>query len=204
MTHEPTPSPDDLTTLHVRRMVDGDRASLEWLVTRFTPLLRAQADHHLRDFPEQRSEDLVSDTWLAALPKLAHLEPTGTRLTPPLVKFLSQTLLFLVKNQLRKAVRRSPRDVAVRVADQELPAETLGVVTRVVREEHADQVHRCIAELDRLDRDVVVLRGIEQRSNEVAGVLLGLPPGTVASRYSRALQKLRDRLPGVIFDELRD
>ena len=35
------------TTMHVRRAIDGDRTSLEWLVTRLSPYLRAQASYRL-------------------------------------------------------------------------------------------------------------------------------------------------------------
>lgn len=48
--------------------------------------------------------------------------------------------------------------------------------------------------LDRDDRLVIALRHIEQLSEAEVAVVLGCPVGTVKSRTSRALQRLRDRI----------
>ena len=63
----------DLTTFHVRKAVGGDDDSLGWVVTRFSPVLMAQADYRLG--AQLRAlydpEDLVADVWAVAIPKLA-------------------------------------------------------------------------------------------------------------------------------------
>ena len=197
--HEREP---ELTSMHVRQVADGDRESLAWVISRFSPLLFAQAQYHLQDFPTHDPDDLVNETWATALPKLVKMEPGRERFTPAVVKFLSTTLLFLVKNELRKTLRHAAKHDADDAVVDEIPADSRGVVTRVVATERESEVMRCIDELPPTDREVIVLRGIEQRTNEVAGLLLGLSPGAVATRYTRALTRLRARLPDSVFLEL--
>src|SRR5262245_6482251 len=92
---EHEPRGEDLTTLHLRAALRGDRAGLEWFVERFTPLLLAQASHRLG--PELRRltdpEDLVQDVWVRVLPRLAGLKPRDGRMTPVVLRFASSTLL---------------------------------------------------------------------------------------------------------------
>jgi RNA polymerase sigma-70 factor (sigma-E family) len=54
----------------------------------------------------------------------------------------------------------------------------------------ADAVHRALADLSSLSRQVVVLRYYAELSERQTAEVLGLPPGTVKSRLSRALKQL--------------
>jgi len=207
--HPPEPSfaPDALTSFHVRKARAGDDESLAWVVQRFTPLLIAQADYHLGS--KLRSvcdpEDLVNDTWMVALPRLSELPHRDGRFTPVMLKFLTTTLVYHVRNLVKKELRRGPRSApgaGEGDALDALPLERTGVVTEATRREARGRVVACIQELDAEDREIVVLRGIEQQPNHVVALLLEMNPRTVASRYHRALVKLRERLPGSVFDEL--
>ena len=71
-----------------------------------------------------------------------------------------------------------------------------------MRNEIVDAIQEGIAELPDEDREVLVMRGIEQSSNQTVAFALGILPNTVAVRYRRALQRLRKRVPGSLFDEL--
>ena len=204
-----TPS-DEMTTLHVRRAHDGDRGSVEWLVARFTPLLLAQARYRLGDRMAKvvDPEDVVSEIWMAALPKLSHLEPRAGRLTPVLLKFLSTTLLYRVNNLTHRAARHGGR---TRPMDgdshdpgpaADLAADVTNCVSRTIRGEDHDAVTAVLAELDPDDRHLIIMRGVEQVSNRIAAMLLGLEPNTAAVRYRRALEKVRRRLPTSILAEL--
>ena len=61
-----------------------------------------------------------------------------------------------------------------------------------------------LGELDAKDREVILLRGIEQLSLPAVAAQLGASEAAVAKRYQRAIAKLRARLPGSAFDELAD
>jgi RNA polymerase sigma factor (sigma-70 family) len=203
------PEGDALTSLHVRRAVAGTPASLEWVVERLSPLLLAHASYRLG--PALRAsvdpQDLVNETWLVALPRLGDLEPQQGRVTPVLLKFLTSTLLFQISNLVRKHVRRqrlgaAAPDLPTAPTPSELPAETCGVVTRAVQRELHGQVLACLEELSPQDREVILLRGVEQQDNQTVATLLGLEPPAVSMRYTRALRRLREKLPASIFDEL--
>ena len=76
------------------------------------------------------------------------------------------------------------------------------MITGAIRSERRGQVHAALASLEAGDREVVFLRGIEQASLRATAAVVGLTPEAVAQRYRRALQKLRTRFPGSVFDEL--
>lgn len=193
--------------MHVRRAVQGDAESLSWVVARLSPLLRAQAEFRLG--PGLRSqhdaEDMVHEAWLVALPQLGNLPLRDGRLTPVLLRFLSTTLLYKIQNLVRQRLRRGPAehlDVSVPASDLADPRS--GVISAAVRRERRDQVHESIAALAAIDREVLLLKGIEQQSNQTIALLLGIEPAAVAMRYQRALQRLRAALPRSVFDELDD
>lgn len=205
------PEGDALTSLHVRRAVGGASESLGWVVERLSPLLLALATYRLG--PSLRAtvdpQDLVNETWLVALPRLGDLQPQQGRITPVLLKFLTSTLLFQLSNLVRKHVRRQ-RLGAIATPDSgaatpsQLPAETCGVVTRAVQQELRGQVMACLDELSPQDREVILLRGVEQQDNQTVATLLGIEPPAVSMRYTRALRRLRERLPASVFEELAD
>jgi RNA polymerase sigma factor (sigma-70 family) len=83
-----------------------------------------------------------------------------------------------------------------------LPGDTTGVVSQVFLLEVRDKIRRCLEELTPAKRDVLVLRIMEQRTNQEIAEILGLEPNTVAVRYKRALEDLRTLLPTGVFDDL--
>lgn len=197
---------EDLTTLHLGAAVRGDQESLAWIVARFSPLLLAQAAHRLGGSLRRSvdPEDLVQDVWVRVLPRLAGLKPREGRMTPVVLRFASTTLLHRVNSLLQTHLRRlgAPGEEGGAQDLAELPADTTGAVARLARDERAQAVHRALEELSPEDRAVIVLRGIEQNPVEDVALLLGQRPNTVTVRYRRALQRLRDRVPDAVFDEL--
>jgi RNA polymerase sigma factor (sigma-70 family) len=176
------------------------------VIVRLTPLLVAQASYRLR--PPLRSLydplDLVNDAWLVALPRLGELTAREGRQTPTLLKFLATTLLYRINNLVRKHIRGDDGGGAPEGSDPlaQVSSDESGVVTAAVRREVRGAVLETIEELEPSDREVLLLRGIEQQPNQAVALLLNLPPQTVAKRYQRALERLRARLPGSVFEEL--
>ncbi len=206
-----TPVVLDMTSQHVRRAVDGDLSSLGWVVRRLTPLLIAQAGWRLGPMMRRYydPEDLVNDAWAVALPKLAGLPPRDGRYSPVLLRFLSTTLLNRVNNLVKKHLR-GDRPGVVPAGDGDsggdplnfLPADASGVVTAAIKREVRSTVLECIDELEPIDREIIMLRGIEQHSPQTVAELLGLTTDAVGMRYHRALKRLRERLPDSVFDDL--
>lgn len=85
----------------------------------------------------------------------------------------------------------------------ELPNETRGVVSIAVQRELRGRVLEEIESLAPEDREVLLLRGVEQQSNQTVAVLLQIEPAAASMRYQRALQRLRKAIPNSVFDEGR-
>jgi len=204
------PDPVNATSIHVRAAEAGDVESLDWVVRRFSPVLLAQAAYRLG--PKLRvhcePEDLVSEVWAIALPRLGDLSMREGRSTPVLMRFLATTLLYRVNDLVRRYVkgpagrRESHGGDPARDPLGGLAAPATDVVRRAVRDEAHRIVLSALEQLDPVDREVIVLRAIEQNSNKTAALLLGLSPSAASMRYRRALTRIRSRLPASVFDEI--
>lgn len=199
----------DQTSVHLKRAVHGDRDSVGWLVAHFHPLVMAQVRLRVGDRVRPEDvEDLANDVWVVALDRLADLEARDGRYAPVLVKFLGTTVLQSCNNYLRRRARRSardgqrpPGDPAAQLA--EVAIRTRGVVTVAAGREASRLIASCLENLDGDKREVLVLRVMEQRSNQEIAEILKIPPNTVAVRYRRALEALRSSLPKSLLDEFR-
>lgn len=199
------------TTVYARRARDGDSDALAWIVRRFSPVLLAQARYRIgrRLAAVADPEDLVNDVWLIVLRRLAEIPARGGRFTPVLMKFLSTTLLHRLQALLRKHIQGKPvrveADAGALGASTDLlaalPAMTRGVVTRVVAREQEAAVSDALQALGEVDREIIVLRGIEQNSTLAVAAQLGIEETAARVRYHRALKRLRAEMPRSIFAE---
>jgi RNA polymerase sigma-70 factor (ECF subfamily) len=196
----------------VRAACRGDPGSKEWVIEHFTPALLLQARYRLQDHLRRHfdPEDLVNDVWLVALPRLPGLAARDGRWTPVLVKFLSAILInrlrTIVRNHLRRAKLQGgdPANTAsTRKSDlfREVPEEISSIVSRISRREVHSRLHATIESLSPRDRELLVLRGIEQISNQQVADLLGESPNAICVAYHRALERLRAALPDSVFAE---
>lgn len=203
MTHGDAAS--DLTSLHARGAARGDAQSIGWLVERLSPLLLAQAEYRLGQRLRAHCDphDLVQDVWLRVLPHLGSLQPQGGRMAPVVLRYLGVTLLHRVRDLLEKFVLGKPA-VAGGVEDSAVApaADATGVLGAVLRAERARAVHEVLATLEARDREVLVLRAIEQRDNAEVAALLGIDRDAASMRFRRALDRLRAVLPADLADEL--
>jgi RNA polymerase sigma-70 factor (ECF subfamily) len=204
---------DDLTSVHLRSAVGGSADAVSWIVARFSPLLRANAEFRLG--PTLRRlydpEDIAAEVWCVALPRLGKLPERDGRLTPVLLRFLTTALRHVIGNLLQKHAGKARATVSLEpgsesgVATPEpVDTEVSGVVTRASRAERRDLVLCALDELSEDDRAIIVLRGIEQADLTDAAAQLGITPNAASVRYHRALARLRERLPGSVFEDLRN
>jgi RNA polymerase sigma factor (sigma-70 family) len=183
----------------------GDQQGLAWLIERWSPLLSAQAAYRLGPLLRRDSdaEDVVAEAWLVFLNRMGELTPQVCGNGPRLLAFLSQTVLNIINRNLAKSIRRrgtpSPDAARERFSGEE--ASVTGVVTQAARGESWAAVLSALAKLSPEDREIVILRGVEGRTNVQAALELGEDPSTVSHRYQRALTKLRNLLPRSVFDE---
>jgi RNA polymerase sigma-70 factor (ECF subfamily) len=199
---------DLVTSRHVDQALRGDRASLGWVVTRFTPLLKAQAAWRLGPALRKRysAEDIVAEAWLVVLRRLGDLVNDRGRSTPRLMAFLGTTVLNITNRRIDEHLRRtaSHPPPSAKDADDDLRdlADTVtGAVTNAVRNESAAAIDAALAQLADKDREIIILRIAEGLSNNEAALQLGEAPNTVSHRYQRALEKLRKALPESFFED---
>ena len=196
--------------MHVKGAARGDRDSLEWIVTRFSPLLKAQAAWRLGSRMRARidPEDVVASAWLVSLPRIGELLRDEGRPTRRLLAFLGATVLNIVNRRIDDAVRSARRMAAVPVAESaadpldELQGTVTGAVTKAARNELTAAFERSLDALEPKDREVILLRLVEDLSNDEAARALGEAPNTVSHRYRRALAKLREAMPPSFLDEI--
>jgi RNA polymerase sigma-70 factor (ECF subfamily) len=181
---------DDAAAVALARA--GDLDAYEVLVVRYTPaahraavLLGAGAD----------ADDVVQEALVKAYRQISRYRgESGFR----------PWLLAIVANETRNLHRSRRRrgGLVLRAAEHEeaepvAPDPAESVLTRERRQQLIDQLRS----LDPRDREVLVCRFLLDLSEAETAVTLGLPKGTVKSRTSRALTKLRDRL---LVGEVRD
>jgi len=196
-----------VTTMHVQRAVDGDEGSTAWLVERLNPLLLAQARWRLGPLARGVCDpfDLVQEAWLTVLPKLSTLTARDGRLTPVLLSYLSSVILNKVQNLLRREARRRVHHEPEATQPRgEVASPATGVVSAVVRRERGCQVQDALAELSEQDRQVILMRGIEQQGVAEVARYFEVSDKALSKRYGRALERLRAQLPDSVFAELHD
>lgn len=202
----------NLTSFHVGGAIKGDASSLEWVIAHFDPLVEAQIRMRVKGKMTNPEDvrDILSEVWLVTLGKMAELDPRDGRYTPVLMRFLATTAerkcMEYVRGQgRRRAVEGQPAHAA---ADSglpgmdHLPLHTRGVVTRIHHNEVRSILGRCLDRLPENQREVLILRLLEQRSNSEIAALLQVQPNTIAVRYRRALAELARILPSSIFEGL--
>lgn len=91
----------------------------------------------------------------------------------------------------RKGVSLDHRDAEEDGLFAVLASGEESVLSRLVREEHASLARRVVSRLGRGERAVLTLCVERGLTNDAAAKRLGIPPGTVRSRLSRARIKLR-------------
>lgn len=193
----------DLTSLHIARARSGDSQSREFLVDRFGPVLLAQANYRLRG--KLRSlcepEDLVQEVWVTVLPRLPDLNARDGRWTPVILRFLATTLVRKVNHLLRKRIAVA-HDNPVPSHAPGSAAQQPGVVSHACRREQWTTVCTAIEQLSADEQELLVLRGIEQLSNQEIARKLGIQDYEATRRYQRALARLRTSLPESVFAEM--
>lgn len=196
------------TSLQLRRALEGDKGSLEWIIIRLSPILVIEARERLGPYLSRLydAEDLVQDAWLTAMPRFSDLKEQGGRYVPVALRFLSQCIIYRVNNLLRKHLGQVDDTRASLVSLSESKAlladETTDVIQRMARSDAYREVLVALESLPDLERKLVLLRGVEQNSTAEIGMILQLKANTVAVKYRRVLEKLRRLVPRSVFDDM--
>jgi RNA polymerase sigma-70 factor (ECF subfamily) len=169
----------------VLRCQAGDGAAFEELVALYGPRLRYYVRKMLGH--AEVTEDVLQEVWLdvyRAMPRLAHVAAFPA--------WIYRIARDHTNNQLRKQ-HRAPQPLA---EEQDVADPTQDGRGEEFTAEDAQRVHAALDKLPPAQREVLVLRFLEEMTYEDIGRVVGCPPGTVRSRIHYAKRALRRLLEG--------
>ena len=166
----------------VARCRAGDQQAWAELVDRFSRYVYAIATQAFR-LPDADAEDVFQEVFARAF---QHLD--GLRDDAAVRPWLGQLTRRLCIDRLRASGRERP------ASDEEL--EPVGVDETLTLLEEALTVHEALAETPEHCREILDRFFARDESYRTIGDALDLPPGTIASRISRCLARLRELLEG--------
>jgi RNA polymerase sigma-70 factor (ECF subfamily) len=201
----------DTDTL-IRKARQGDRVAREQLLVRHRGRLRQMIAFRLDPRVAARVDpsDVVQEALTDASRKLSeYLKHRPIPYYPWLRQLALERLVKLhrrhIQAQKRSVTREEdwlpplPDESAVELADR-LGAAGVGAhaggtpVGRLLREELRRRVRTILEQLGPRDREVLVLRHLEQMSPREMSAVLGISEGAVRVRHLRALQRFRQLL----------
>ncbi len=168
----------------VARARSGDRAAFGELVDRHARAARRVAA--VISNSTQEADDIVQDAMVKAYRSVGTYRGTGSPRS-----WLLRIVANEAKNHVRSRVRRRRRDD--RQASLELRVDDAPDDRVLERFEH-ERLAVALAGLGAADRAVLGCRFVAGLSERDTAEVLGVAPGTVKSRTSRALERLRTRL----------
>lgn len=175
----------------VRRAKRGDSRAFGELVSRYQDRVFAQCLRWLGD--ARIAEDVAQDVFIAAfraMPRFREEARFSTWIFRITVNHCKNRRLH---NTRRKTDRHEPLEGLPRGDDgpeRQLPAETLGTEAATHRSEAEELLQAALEQLEDTQRDIILLRDIQDLSYEEIADILELPRGTVKSRLHRARAEL--------------
>jgi RNA polymerase sigma factor (sigma-70 family) len=163
----------------VGRCRAGDAAAWHELVERFSRYVYAIAVRAYR-LPEHDAEDVFQDVFARTYERLASLRDDES---------IRPWLAQLTRNACVDRLRKSAREQPVEEADE-------GVDAALAELDEALAVQQGLAALSGDCREILDAFFARDESYRVIGERLDLPAGTIASRISRCLRKLKEQLVG--------
>jgi len=184
----------------------GDGAAVEELLAKHRTRLRRMVDVRMdpRLSPRLDASDVVQEALVDAarrLPDYARKRPCA--FYPWLRQIALDRLVDLHRRHVqagrRSVTREVSRDMRLSNASTMLLADRFAasatsVMGRLVREELHQRVRSALDELAPAEREVVVMRHLEELSLAEVGEVLGVSVEAARSRYRRAIERLHDLL----------
>jgi len=178
------PPADD--SVLIARAVRGDSAAYEEIVQRYQQVAFRTAYVITGSAPD--AEDAAQEAFVKAYRALGRFRE-GAALRPWLLKIVANE----ARNRIRSTGRRQQLELRLIQSTRPGAAATSAEAVAVA----SDERRRLLAMVNALgdeDRLVIASRYFLELSGEETAAALGIPEGTVKSRLSRALARLRTRV----------
>lgn len=199
-----SPQPD--TEELVQQAAQGDPEARNRLLAHHRSRLRKMIGWRLdrRVAPRVDPSDVVQEVLVQADQKLdRYLRERPLPFYPWLRTLTWEYLATLYRRHLRaqnRSVLREEPDV-LKLPDESAAALAARLVTsatspsqQAIRKEVRQRVRQALETLSERDREVLVLRHLEQLSVADTATILGITPGAVKVRHLRAVERMRQRL----------
>ena len=168
----------------VARCRRGDPEAWNQLVERFSRYVYAICVQAFR-LGRDDAEDVFQEVFARVYEHLDRL-----RSDDAVRPWIAQLTRRLCVDRLRASRREGP------AADEELELEAAGLDESLAELDEAMAVRECMEEVGEPCRDILDRFFCRDESYRSIGTALGLPAGTIASRISRCLTKLRAAMEG--------
>ena len=165
----------------VARCREGDEAAWSELVTRFSRYVYAIISQGF-GLRAENAEDVFQEVFARAYQHLGRL-----RADEAIRPWIAQLTRRLCIDQIRSGSREQLSDEELEPAEVDETLETL---------EEALAVHEALAELPEHCQEILDRFFTRDESYQTIGAALDIPAGTIASRISRCLAKLRELFEG--------
>ncbi|MFN5300148.1 MAG: sigma-70 family RNA polymerase sigma factor [Planctomycetaceae bacterium] len=207
----PDPAPSDpWLEEQIARVLQGDREALAVVFEHYRDRLRRIVSFRLNPQVAGRVDvdDVLQEAYLAAEQRLRHVwrEVSSGGLFVWLRLVVQQTLIDVHRRHLAAQSRDASRDRSIDQpssagsgsAASSMASWLLGHLTSpsqlAVRKELAQQLEQALQTLGDLDREILMLRHVEELTNVEAAAMLGLSEQGASARYVRALGRLQQIL----------
>jgi RNA polymerase sigma-70 factor (ECF subfamily) len=201
MPESPEPAEDESDEDLVRRVRAGDEAAARLLFERHLPELRAKARARLPASMRGKvaESDVIQDAWLAAFLDVANFEDRGDG---SFGRWLRRILESKIDDELRRHLVFQKRNVRreVRLATEAAGLEPArGQPSPSAELKDEEEAARLRAVIESLSEDyATVIRLVHDEGLTLveAGARMGRTPDAARMLYSRAMERLSDRLGG--------
>ena len=161
----------------VQRAKEGDKLAFVTLYERYQPPVFSYVYYRVDD--QTLAEDLTAEVFVRMVAKIH-----SYRATSPLLAWLYTIARNLITDHYRQARRVSP-------LDERTTMSHLDPIEEAHRHLRESELRAALKRLTEEQRQVVLLKFIERRSNTQIAALLGKTEGAIKALQHRALDSLR-------------
>jgi RNA polymerase sigma-70 factor (ECF subfamily) len=213
---EPESSEEEVAELTLR-LNDGDTEALARLFSiswqRLHRMVHFRLDPRLRGRVD--SDDILQEAYLAARQRIDSFAAEKSNSVFVWLRLIvGQTMIDVHRRHLGSKMRDANQEVSLQrfaapmASSVSMSMHLLGALTSpsqaAMKAEVAGLLDQILADMEPIDREVLVLRHFEELTNKEVSELLGIQRSTASNRYVRALHKLKvilTRIHGVADDE---
>lgn len=173
------------------RIARGDARAFAEFVDAYGPRVQRLVRRYAQS--ETDAEDLTQEVFVDLYRSIGAFRGASTLATWVYRVALNHSLKYLE----RRRPDSFPYDDALRAQ----PDENANPARRAVQTELGEQVHAALGHLSPEHRDVVILHELQELTYSECADVLQIPIGTVKSRLSHAIRRLRTSLSGYVLGD---